>query len=364
MFKIACYGVRPNEVDTFKENNKYNYDLTLIKELLSHDNIETVKDHDAVLLRANCVADRKNLEKMKEYGINYVFTRTVGVNHIDLDAAKDLDQKVARVSGYSPNAIAELALTMAMTLLRNVQYTADRTSQADFRVTPQMFSREVRNCTVGIIGTGRIGLVEAKMYKSMGARVLGYDIVQSEAAKEVVEFVELDDLLAESDIVTLHLPYIKGENDGMVDKEFINKMKNDAILINTARAEIQKTDEIVTALKNNELYGYGTDVVPNESEVFFKEFNTLEDIPLDTIKELVNLYPKAIITPHVGSNTDEAVRNMVEHSFDNFHQVLETGDSKNLLFWNIYKDMWQLLIVRTCFEIIVVENKTLKYKTI
>ncbi|AXY25059.1 lactate dehydrogenase [Suicoccus acidiformans] len=332
MLKIACYGVRPNEVTTFEENNKYNYDLTLYEELLTHDNIETAKGHDAVLLRANCVADRKNLEIMKDYGIDLVFTRTVGFNHIDLDAAKDLGQKVARVPGYSPNAIAELAVTMAMTLLRNVQYTADRTSRADFRVTPQMFSREIRNCTVGIIGTGRIGLVEAQMYKAMGARVLGYDVFQSDAAKEVVEFVEQDELLAQSDIVSMHVPHIPGENDEMINKDFLSKMCNDAILVNTARAEIQDTEAIVEALKNDELYGYATDVIPNEGDVFFKSFDSVDDIPVDSVRELTKLYPKAIITPHVGSNTDEAVKNMVEYSFDNFNDVLETGTSDNLLF--------------------------------
>lgn len=136
MFKIICYGVRSNEVDLFNRLNKCDYQLTLEETLLSHDNIETAQNHDAVLLRGNCVADRQNLAKMKEYGIRYVFTRTVGYNHIDLEAAEEFDQIVARVPGYSPNSVAELALTLGMTLLRNVQYTADLTSKADFRVTP------------------------------------------------------------------------------------------------------------------------------------------------------------------------------------------------------------------------------------
>ncbi len=329
--KIACYGVRSNEKDIFESKNKYGYELTLIKELLTEKNIETAKGHDAVLLRGNCVANRRNLEKLKEWGINLIFTRTVGVDHIDLKAIKDLNQVVARVPGYSPNAIAELAVTMAMNLLRNVPYTTERTAHHyDFRVLPRMFSREIRNCTVGIIGCGRIGVMEARLYQGLGARVIGYDIYQSDNAKSVVEFKDtLDELLAEADVVSLHVAYIKGENDRMINADFISKMKKDAILINTARGEIQDNQAIIDALKADKLYGFGTDVLPNERPIFFKTFDQLDAIPDQTVRELIALYPRVLITPHVGSNTDEAVKNMVETSMDNFHEYLQTGAVTN-----------------------------------
>lgn len=331
--KIACYGVRENEINIFNEFNKYDYDLTLIEDLLTEENIETAKGHDAVLLRGNCVANRKNLSQMKEWGIDLVFTRTVGVNHIDLEAAKDLNQVVARVPGYSPNAIAELAVTMAMTLLRNVTYTTNRTAQElDFKVTPQMFSREIRNLTVGIIGTGRIGLTEAKLFKGLGAKVIGYDIYQSEAAKEVVEFKDTqEELLSEADIVSLHAAYIPGENENMINQEFISHMKDDAILINTARGQLQDNQAIVDSLKANKLYGFGTDVLPNETDIFFNQFNSIDDIPEETVQEFINLYPRVLITPHVGSNTDEAVKNMVEISMDNFNEYQQNGHTENVV---------------------------------
>lgn len=332
MFKIACYGVRENEEAYFNDLNKYDYDLTLYSEYLVHDNVDTAKGHDAVLLRGNCVADATNLEKFNEYGIKYVFTRTVGFNHIDVDKAKELGMKVARVPGYSPNAIAELSLTFGMTLLRNVQYTAHQTSiEKDFRVTPRMFSREIRNCTVGIIGTGRIGLTEAKLFKGLGANVLGYDIFESDAAKEVVDFVELDDLLAQSDIVSIHVPLVKGENEGMVNEKFISKMRDDAILINTARGELQDNQAIIKAIKEDKLYGFAADVLPGESEIFFKQFDDNNPVPRPDIVELMDLYPRVLLTPHVGSNTDEALTNMIEISYDNFNDVLTQGSSSNEL---------------------------------
>lgn len=329
MFKIACYGVRPNEVPYFNQFNKYDYQLTFIEELLTHENITTAKNHDAVLLRGNCVADKENLEKLNNYGIRYVFTRTVGVNHIDLAVAENYHMHVARVPSYSPNAIAELSLTLAMMLLRHTAYATNRTAHKNFIVDETMFSKEVRNCTVGIIGTGRIGLTEAKLFSGLGAHVIGYDVYQSDAAKEVLTFKTQDELLAESDIVSIHVPHIPGKNDQMINQTFLGKMKSDAILVNTARGELQDNKAILTALENNQLAGFGTDVFANEKDLFFKAFKIDQPLPDPIIQKLIDLYPRVLVTPHIGSNTDEALKNMITTSFDNFNDILTAGISKN-----------------------------------
>lgn len=331
-FKIVCYGVRPNEVETFNNFNKYGYDLVLLPEYLTHENVETAKGADALLLRGNCVADERNLKIFaQEYGIKYVFTRTVGFNHIDLEAAKKLGVMVARVPAYSPNSVAELSLTLAMMLLRHTAHTVNQTSHLNFVVDPKMFSKEIRNCTVGILGLGRIGLTEAKLFKGLGAKVIGYDVFQSDAAKEVVEFMEMDQLLAESDIVSIHVPYFAGQNDDLVNADFISKMKDGAILINTARGELQDNKVVIDAIKSGKLDGFATDVIKGEKDVFFKEFKDISEIKDETIREFIDLYPRVLVTPHVGSNTDEALKNMVEISMDNFNDVLTTGKSQNLL---------------------------------
>ncbi|WP_025728214.1 2-hydroxyacid dehydrogenase [Atopobacter phocae] len=329
--KIVAYGVRSNEVPFFNELNHYQFELTLIEDLLTHDNIDTTIGQDAVLLRGNCVADRQNLEQMKENGVQYVFTRTVGFNHIDIEACHELGLKTARVPAYSPNSVAELSLTLAMMLLRHTAYTTNQTRQYDFRVDAEMFSKEIRNCTVGIIGTGKIGLTEARLFKGLGATVLGYDPYPSEEAKTVVQFFSLDELLHSSDIVSLHVPYFKGQNDQFVNADFLAKMKDDAILINTARGELQDNQAIYDALTSNQLGGFGTDVFANEASTFFKQFDQGEDLPDPSIRQLVDLYPKVLVTPHVGSNTDEALKNMIETSYENFHDVLTTGTTVNAI---------------------------------
>lgn len=331
MVKVVCYGVRPNEVPFFEKLNKYQFDLKLVESLLNDDNVVEAQGMDAVILRGNCKATRQNLEKFASYGIKQVHTRAVGFNNFDLQAASELGITVARVPGYSPNAIAELSLTLAMSLLRHVQYTAARTAQYDFRVTPTMFSKEIRNCKVGIIGTGKIGVTEAQLFKGLGADVYGYDVFQSDYAKSVVKFVELDELLATCDIVSLHVPYFPGKNDKMVNAEFLAKMKDGAIFINTARGELQDNEAILAALKSGKLEGYGTDVFADETRFFFKNFDNGNDIPDQTVRELVDMYPRVLVTPHIGSNTDEALSNMIEFSFDNLNDILTTGTCANLV---------------------------------
>lgn len=328
-FRIICYGVRKNEVDFFNRLNIYNYKLTLVEELLDEYNYVLAKDHSAVLLRGNCLANKTNIQHFHSFGIQYLFTRTVGINHIDLQAASEYNMKISRVPSYSPNSVAELVVSLAMMLLRHTVYTVNKTQQLDFRTDEVMFSKEIRNCTVGIIGVGKIGLTEAKLFQGLGANVLGYDIFQSNEAKQIVKFCELDELLKNSDIISIHIPYIKNKNENFINGTFLKKMKKGSILINTSRGEIQDETAILDALKSNHIEGFACDVIQNETTIFFKKFNNITDIDNKNFRELVSLYPRVLITPHIGSNTDEALTNMIEISFKNFENHLKFGYSEN-----------------------------------
>ncbi|WP_338972014.1 NAD(P)-dependent oxidoreductase [Spiroplasma endosymbiont of Panorpa germanica] len=328
--KMICYGVRDTEKEFFNEiNKKFGYELILEPKLLTHENIDTAKNCKAVMLRANCVADKANLLKMKEFGVEYVLTRTVGVNHIDTKACEELGMKTAYVPFYSPNAVSELALSLGIGLIRNIFHTTFKTGmQKDFTVDSFMFAKEIRNSTIGIIGTGRIGLETAKGWKGMGAKVIGYDIYENQNAKGIIEYKKLDDVLAESDLVTFHCPYIKGENDHMINKEFLSKMKPNSFLVNASRGEILDPVALYDAIKSNHIKGAALDVVEKESQIFFKKFGK-ESIPVDEYEKLHQLYPRVVITPHIGSYTDEAVKNMVETTYMNLQEYIKTGDCKN-----------------------------------
>ncbi len=328
--EMICFGVRDYETPCFNElAEKYGYDLKLAPEFLTNENFELALNNECVLVRGNCFLNEDSITKLHASGMKYLLTRTVGYNHIDVDACKKLGVEVAYVPGYSPNAIAELALTLGMMLLRNTAYMVDLSRQKDFRVTSQMFSREIRNCKVGVIGCGKIGLTAASLFKGLGAEVLGYDVYQSDAAKEVVRFVEMEELIKESDIISLHMPHIKGVNDNLVDAEFISKMKDNAIIVNTARGEILDLEAVVAAVESGKLAGAGLDVIANEKELFFNKFDG--EIGNDLYERAVKLFPKLLFTPHVGSSTDEALMNMVEISLQNMEEYHNTNTCKNSL---------------------------------
>lgn len=322
--KVLCYGVRDVERTIFEElNREYGFELSLVSDYLKDEaSAELARGHEAVLLRGNCWATRAVLEKYKSFGVRYLLTRTVGVNHIDRAAAEELGFVTGFVPAYSPNAIAELALTQAMMLLRHVAYTADRCSRRDFRVDAFMFSKEVRNCKVGIVGLGKIGFTAAKLFKGLGAEVLGYDLFPREGIGETVRQTDLDTLLRESDIVSVHVPFIK-ENGKLLTSSFVEKMKDGAILINTARGELQDLEALLDAVESGKLGGLGLDTLEGESDFFFRKAET----PLSDrqAERAVSLYPRVLITPHIGSYTDEAAKNMIETSFENLKAAIESG---------------------------------------
>lgn len=327
--KIVCYGVRPIEKPYFEKLNKYHYDLKLVPAYLNHENVTEAEGCDAVLVRGNCVCDRQNLSKFKDYGISWVFTRTVGFNHYDLKAAKDLGIKIARVPNYSPYAVANLAFTLGCNLVRHVNQATYQVHQGDFIVEPEYFATEFNRLTVGIYGAGKIGAIEGKMWHELGAKVLAYDPYPSDFARQYVKFVPEDQLLSQSDLVSVHVPYFPGKNDNLINQAYLDKMQPSAFLVNTARGQLADTAAIAKAVQNGKLAGYAADVIVDETKINGHKFKAISEVPNKDVQALMNLYPKVLITPHMGSFTEPALTDMISISFDNFHILQTTGKLQN-----------------------------------
>ena len=325
--KVICFGVRGVEKPIFEKYNKrFNYELDLRSESLSIETIELIEGKDAIICRASDKCNKEIIDKIKKAGTKYLLTRTVGIDHIDVVYAKQNGLCLARVPSYSPTAIAEVSLAMAMSLSRRTAHFSFNTYCGNFKIDEQGFAKEIKNCTVGIIGVGKIGIESAKMFKSLGAHVIGYDPYINDSYKTIIDYKELDEVLRLSDIVSVHIPYIKGQNEQMINSDFINKMKDGAILINVSRGMIQNDKDILDAIKSNKLYGVGLDVLQHEEEFFNQQHKEIKN-PI--VKELISLYPRVLVTPHIGSYTDEAVANMVEISFENLKEYIDTNDCKN-----------------------------------
>lgn len=325
--KVICFGVRDVEKPIFEKYNKnFGYQLELRSESLSMDNINLIQGQDAIICRASDKCNQEVIDAIKQANIKYLLTRTVGIDHIDTKYALSQGLKLARVPSYSPTAISEVAVAMALDLSRKTNHFAFQATQQDFRIDAPGFAKEMKNSVVGILGVGKIGIETAKMFKGLGAQVIGYDPYINDAYRTTVEFKTLDEVLHQADIICVHIPYIKGQNDKMINKDFINKMKDGSILINVSRGMIQDDKAILEAIKSNKLWGAGLDVLFDEKLYFGKKLNQIDD---PVVKELLTYFPRVLITPHIGSYTDEAVANMVEISYQNLKDLIDTNECKN-----------------------------------
>ncbi len=329
--KMICFGVRDYEKPYFEKLGKqYGYEFILRPEYIGNDSWELAKGFEIVMVRAGCNLDKEHLKLLKDNGLKYYLTRTAGYSHIDVAACKELGIETAFVPGYSPNAISELALTLSMMLLRHTALATYSTKSGNFKVTNAMFSREVRGCTVAILGCGRIGCTTATLFKGLGARVIGYDVFVSDRAKSLMEMKPIEEVLAEADIVICHMAYFKGSNDNFIDAKKIAMMKDGAILVNVARGEVLETEAALAAVKSGKLGGFGLDVIDHEGTLFNKVFDPAH-MDNQIHQDIIDLYPRVLITPHIGSATDLALVDMIEITIKNMNEYMETGHCKNSL---------------------------------
>lgn len=329
--KMICFGVRDYEKPYFEKlGAQYDYDLVLRPEYLNSDCWELAKGYEMVMIRGNCNVDRDHLKLLKDAGLKYYLTRTAGYNHVDVKACKELGIETAFVPGYSPNAISELAVTLVMMLVRHAAYATDLSHRGSFKVTSTMFSKEIRGCTVGILGCGRIGRVTAGLFKGLGAKVIGYDPYPSPACEGLIELKPVDEVMKEADVIVCHMAYIKGVNDKFISAEKIAEMKQGAVLVNVARGQVLDTQAALDAVKSGHLDGLGMDVIERETELFNKVHDPA-NMGDPMFQEVIDLYPKVLVTPHVGSATDQALIDMIEVSLKNMDEYLATGKCKNSL---------------------------------
>lgn len=327
---IVCYGVRKSEEYFFNKLNKdYNYNLKFIESFeVNEENMKLAKGADALMLRESVYTNFDQLKKFKEYGVKYLLTRTAGFDHINLDDVKKLGfHSLQRVPAYSPNAIGELSVGFALTLLRRIQYTTLKSHNGDFTIDENMLAKEIRNCKVGIIGTGKIGYVTATLYKGLGAEIIGYDPYPNDMAKKILEYKSLDDLLKESDIISIHCPLLDSTKN-IICENSLKKVKDDVVIINVARGGLVNVKDITEFLKNNPKASFAADVITHEEKFFFKDMKN--SFPKE-IEEINKLFPRFLVTPHVGASTDEALKNTIETSFSNLNDALNNKELKNNL---------------------------------
>ena len=327
---IICFGVRDYEIPVFRRIEKeYNCVLELSHLYINDTNYFVALGFDTIVLRANCFLSEKSLMVLRECGLKYLLTRTVGYNHIPIEVCHKLGIKVAYAPGYSPSSIAEIGVALSPSIIRNLPEATMNSSRFDFRLNSFMYGREIRECIIGIIGCGTIGKETARLYSAMGAKVYGYDLIKDEHMSDIIEYCSFDKICRDADIISIHMSYDERVNRHFIGRNEFRKMKDNVILINTARGPLIDTEALIDAIESGKVLGAGLDVIEYEKDYFFKKWDSESIHP--TIKRLVDLYPRVIITPHISSSTDSAVYDSMRITMDNLDQLRNSMDCKNIL---------------------------------
>lgn len=275
---------------------------------LSDQTVSLAQESDAVCVFVNDRLDPVVLEELASRGVRAIFLRCAGFNNVDVDVARRLGLFVARVPAYSPEAVAEHALALVMTLNRHTNRAWLRVREGNFSLDG-LLGMTLSGKTVGIVGTGRIGMATARIFKGIGCRVLGFDVSVSSAFAELGTQVSLDVLLAQSDIVSLHCP-LTAANRHMINRDTLAQMKRGAMLVNTSRGGLIDTRAVIDCLRSRHLGSLALDVYEQEENLFFRDRSS--NILDDDVFQLLLTFPNVLVTGHQGFFTVEAMREIAE----------------------------------------------------
>ena len=294
--KILVYSTRNFEKEYLIKANKNKHSISFIKESLSLETVDITKGYDIISLTPSDDASEVTIEKLKEYGINYISLRCAGYDNVNINSANKFGVVIANVPAYSPYAIAEFATSLLLAINRKLISSNQRISQYNFNID-NLTGFDLNNKTIGIVGTGKIGAVMAKIMNGFGCNILGYDIElnQNLIDNYNMEYLSIEELCKKADVISLHVP-LNQKTKHFIDEKLINKMKSNVIIINTARGAVINTKDVIKALDNNQIAALGMDVYENEGGVFFKDLSS--NIPNDEmLKKLISM-PNVLLSSH------------------------------------------------------------------
>ena len=342
--KVVAYSIKPFEKEFLAKANQKKHGITLISNALSLETVTYAEGKDAVIVFTNDDVSAKVIEKLAAIGIKYIATRSVGVDHIDKDAAATYGIKIANVPWYSPQAIAEHAVALAFALNRQIIKANQHSHAFDFR-NDELIGFNFFGKTVGVIGLGNTGLAAAKIFHGLGCNVLGYDLYFQENT-DYVKSVALAELLSSADIISLHLPLTSSTNH-FINADTLKQMKDGVMLINTSRGAVIDTRQVLKALDYGKIGYLGLDVYEFEKGLFFE--NHKNDEEKDHLLQVLMAQPNVLITPHQAYLTKEALQEIANQTI------------KNLDLWELNKCVGDACI---CAKDCRVNNVTDNTKTI
>lgn len=305
--KIFAFALR--EYDELKYMEDYSKELGFeygyTSDYPSMDNLELARGYDAVTIITNPMTP-EILDKFKEMGIKYIATRSIGYEHIDVKHCKKIGIRASHVT-YSANSVANYTIMMMLMACRKINYILKKADLNDFDLEGKM-GKELSLCTVGVIGTGKIGETLIRHLQGFGCEILCYDLYKKDSLEGLCTYVDLETLYKKSDIVTLHVP-ATSSNYHMIDKTSIDMMKDDVIIVNAARGTLIDTDALVDALASGKVGAAALDTFEAEKGLYYLDFEKQRLFNHDMA--VLKSFPNVIFSPHMAFYTDQAVSDMV-----------------------------------------------------
>jgi D-lactate dehydrogenase len=328
LVELLAFGVQADERPLIERAFREYHPVRCLDVFLNEDTAPIAAGHEIVSSSVNADLGAGVLEVLAAGGTRMVAQRSTGFNNIDLDVAERLGMTIARVSYYSPYAVAEFAWTLAMAVNRRIVRASTRTRDFDFRLDGLM-GRDMHRRTAGVLGTGKIGEAFARIAHGFGMRLLGWDVAENPACVELgMKYVEKEQLLAESDLVSLHVPLMP-ETQHLIDAAALRAMKDDAVLVNSSRGGLVDTAALVAELRAGRFTGVGLDVYEAEAGLFFLD-KSLEAIADDVLARLVT-FPNVLVTSHQAYYTVDAVNQIVDATVQNVLDYRAGRRSENVL---------------------------------
>ncbi|OGM90503.1 hypothetical protein A2999_01990 [Candidatus Wolfebacteria bacterium RIFCSPLOWO2_01_FULL_38_11] len=339
MLKIAFFEIEDWEADYVKQRLP-DAELFFSREKLNKDNLPEIlrqnsglKDFDGISIFVGSEAKKDVINSFS--GLKLITTRSTGFDHIEHSEIKNKNIKTGYVPGYGDNTVAEFAFGLLLNLSRKIYEAFDRIREKGEFSFEGLQGFDLSGKTIGVLGTGRIGRHSIKIAKGFGMNVIAYDAYPNKDLEKELgfQYVSLDNLFANSDVITLHLPYSESTHH-IINSENIKKMKKGVILINTARGGLVDTEALIKALNEGQIGGYGADVFEEEGitkdERAFLLYGHPEGHNLKTALAnhvLIDM-PNVIITPHNAFNTKEALMRILDTDLENIKSFIEKGETK------------------------------------
>lgn len=308
--KLFVYSMREFDEKPFfdKYSKQYEIEYAYTTQTPSLSNVELAKGYDVIDI-ITTVIDKELLDKFYEVGVRCITTRTIGFDHIDTVYAKKIGMGVTNVT-YSPSSVADYTIMLMLMGLRKIKHILERAAIQDYTLKGKI-GRELPNCTVGIVGTGKIGSTVVKHLSGFGCKILMYDIYENDEVKQFGNYVSFDNLIQESDIISLHIPATK-DNYHLINADTVNKMKDGVSIINCARGSLIDSQALIDGIESGKIGFAGLDVVENEKGLYY--FNKVGERLHNPKLTILRSYSNVVVSPHTAFYTEEAVSDMVENS--------------------------------------------------